>query len=106
MSVLTWGGLLFPSPGLSDDVARGFALLDASTDGIHRSKLLLRKAGHSVLKNFQHGEPLGCEAPESKISSKLHCCLANIFFNNQRKRTTVAAATDKVFAFKKSKREK
>ena len=39
VSVLSRGGLLIPSPGLSDAVARGFALLDASTDVIRISKV-------------------------------------------------------------------
>ena len=45
VSLLSRGGLLISSPGLSDAFARGFALLDASTDVIRRSKVPSRKAG-------------------------------------------------------------
>ena len=102
MNVLSRGALSIPSPGLSDVVARGFVLLDTSTDVIRRSKVPSRKARRFVLEKFLSDEPLGCEAHESKISSVIHCCLPNMFFHNQRERTTVAVVKGKVTIFKKS----
>ena len=106
VSVLSRGGLLISLPGLSDAVAREVAMLVASPDVTCRSKVLPRKAVHSVWKKFLNFDPLGCKAQEPKISSTLHGYLTNIFFKNERKPKADAVTKDNVTAFKKYKHEK
>ena len=54
VSLLSRGGLLISSPGLSDAVAPGFAILEASTDVIDRSKVPSQKTRHSALKMISY----------------------------------------------------
>ena len=65
--MLSGGGCLMLPTGLGGAVARGFALLDASTDVRRRSKVPPRKAGQSLMKKLLNGEPFGCKSHESKI---------------------------------------
>ena len=106
LSLLNRGCLLFPSQKLGDSVARGFALLDVGSGIIGEFKMLSRKAGLYILEEFLCEGSLGCDIHHCAVSSLLKRVITNIFFNNQRKRSTDNVTKDSVAAFKKLKSDK
>jgi len=106
LKVLSRGGLKNPSKALRECVAQGFAYLDACSDIIRESAVPARRAGEYILKEFIDGENLVCREHDERIFRHLTRTVTNIFFNNQRKRTNESVVTDRVAAFKRSKREK
>ena len=106
LSLVSRGGLVVPSESLSIVVAQGFALLDACSEIIRTSNLSSRKAGESILGSFLcEDEIMDCEQHNAKVSHLMSRIIINIFFNNQRKRTSESVVKDRVAAFKKLKRE-
>ena len=100
------GGLKIASPQLNCYVAKCFALLDACSVTIRKSALDSRKAGENVLKMVSKDLNFSCPKHESVILNHAMRIITNVFFNNQRKRTTETVVDDRVAAFKRTKRSK
>ena len=105
--LLSRGGLQIASLAFSSYVATGFAVLDACSDAIRKSDLTSRLAGEYILKKvLLSNNGFTCASHEAIISCHAIRIISNVFFNNQRKRTTETVVNDRVAAFKKSKRTK
>ena len=102
---LSRGRLTFPSAHFSEFVAHSFAILNAVFDLIRRSSIPKRKAAENLLGAMDRPQVL-CLTRQIKYIKKIDRVLANIFFNNQRKRASESVLKDKVATFKKRKREK
>ena len=100
------GGLKIASPQLNFYVAKCFALLDACSPSIRMSPLDSRMAGENVLQMISKDENFCCPKHDPVISRHAIRIITNVFFNNQRKRTTETVVDDRVAAFKKTKRTK
>ena len=99
---LSRDGLNFPSAHFSEFVAQ---ILNAASDLIRRSSIPKRKAAENLLGAMGRPQVL-CLTHQMKYIKKIDRVLANIFFNNHRKRAPESVLIDKVAIFKKSKREK
>ena len=106
ISLLSRGGLLTPSETLGGAVARAFALLDATSADIIKSRVPSRKAGHAILEKHLDTSGIVCEAHNEKLSRRLLSSVCNCFFDAQRKRSNEAVVVDRVAAFKANKRRK
>ena len=67
----------------------------------------MRKVGEHALDKFLPSsdfDVFSCPIHQHDLYAKVRRKVANVFFNNQRKWTTENVVSDKVAAFKKSKR--
>lgn len=104
--LLSRGGLKVPSQGLSEFVASGFAILDACSTIVRNSPLTARRAGEFILSKSLDIQGFCCETHEKIVFDHAIRIINNIYFNNQRKRSTETVLKDQVVAFKKNKRAK
>ena len=104
LKILSRGGLKVGSPALNDYVAMGFAIL-----GARKSDVPERKAGEHILHKFLSQDEYGgftCPIHQSAMCTKTNRIITNVFFNNQRKRSTESVVTNRLAALKKPKRAK
>ena len=106
LNILSRGGLKTPSQDLSAHVAHGFAILDECAKDMRNSTVPSRKAGENLLHRFLPANTLACDHHKNSIYSYTNRIITNVFFNNQRKRTTESVVNDRIKSFKKLKREK
>ena len=103
ISLVSRGGLSFASSEMKEYVAESFAHLDASSALIRKSGIPERLAGEEILKTLSRPS-LFCKEHEKVHIVRVDRIISNVFFNNQRKRTTESVVIDRVVAFKRSKR--
>ena len=90
---LSRGGRTFPSAHFSEFVAQSFAILNAASDLIRRSSIPKRKAAKNLLGAMDWPQVL-CMTHQMKYIKKIDRVLANIFFNNRRKRVSESVLKD------------
>ena len=104
-NILSRGGLKVASVALRNYVAACFSTLDSCEDIIRKSNATARQLGefilNKVLSNDEHG--FTCNNYEADWCSKIIRTVTNIFFNNQRKRSTDGVVKDRVRDFKRCK---
>lgn len=106
LAQLSRGGLIVPSEGMSDYVARAFTVLDISSDIICKSTLPERLAAESILKHIDSEIQVVCQSHERSVLPRINRIITNIFFNNKRKISSASVVVDRLKAFKRCKREK
>ena len=106
VSILSRGGLITPSEDLGNAVARGFGLLDATSDVIRNSTIPSKRAALEILKNHLDTGGIVCDAHAPQFSTRLMSTICNCFFDSQRKRSNESVVVDRVAAFKANKRSK
>ena len=105
LTVLSRGGLKVASPQRQSFVAKSFAVLDAFNSIIRKSGIPVRKVGEHALDKFLPSsdfDVFSCPIHQHDLYAKVRRKVANVFFNNQRKRTTENVVSDKVAVFKKT----
>ena len=106
IGILSRGGLTTPSKALGDLVAQSFAVLDACSTAIKKSKVPSRVAGLAVLRKFIDITDLVCKKHEEQFAVRMMKVICNCFFAGQAKRTTEKVTEDHVAGLKRSKRLK
>ena len=106
VNLLSHGGLTVPSSSLVDYVCNGFAYIDHAICIINSSKLPVRKAAKLILQNTMKDYCFLCENHNVTGLEIVNTIIANIYFNNSRKRTNDATVVDNIVTFRKRQREK
>ena len=106
IGILSRGNSITPSYALGELVAKSFALLDACSSIIRRSKIPSRAAGLAVLQRFINLPSIGCEKHRDTFYLHVRKSVCNCFFSAQCKRSNDTVKEDHVAALKRAKRQK
>ena len=96
---LSRGGLFVPSFGLRKYVSKCFAIIDVCHDIIIHSPLSERAAAELSLDRNDLPNPFLCSKHSTQIWL-FNRIVANVYFNNERKRLSGTKRKDEVRAFK------
>ena len=104
--ILNRGGLTIPSLNLVNYVCDAFAVLSATENDLtNQAKLTSRNAAKEALSYMMVCCNFTCEDHKVDHQKVVISTIVNVFFNNERKKSTASVRNDNIASFKNQKRE-